>query len=119
MSIRGSTKSNVHRKMRHVESGGTGRKFAHHTRGALHISRYGEVSRGRMSEEADESQSSKGPKDHETDYIPYSIVFRMVRTKESLTRVHRRHNSSWITGKYINCSERESPLTKGMNAGAE
>ena len=119
MSVLDSTKSNIHRKMRHVESDGTGRKFAHLTRRDLYILQYREVSRGHISKEVGESHLSEGPKDHETDYIPDSAVFRMVRTKESLTRIHRRYNSGWIIGKYINCSERERLLTKGTNESAE
>ena len=54
MSVRGNAKSNRLRKAHHVESGGTGRKFMHLTRGDLccGLRHSAEVSRGRSSDDA-------------------------------------------------------------------
>lgn len=52
ISVRGNAKSESHRKTHRVESGGTGRKFMHLTRGDLSCESSAGVSRGRSSEEA-------------------------------------------------------------------
>ena len=51
MSVLGNAKSISHRKTHQVESGGTGRKFMHLTRGDLHGVSREEVSRGHSSEQ--------------------------------------------------------------------
>src|SRR5215204_5329449 len=62
MSVLATTKSERHRKTREVEPDGMARKITHLTRGDLLRESAGEVSRGRSSEEAGETQSSEGPK---------------------------------------------------------
>ena len=52
MSVLGNAKSKCHRKAHQVESGGTGRKFMHLTRGDLWSVSSREVSRGDSSEDA-------------------------------------------------------------------
>jgi len=52
MSVRGTTKSNCHRKAHQVEPDGAGRKFIHLTRGDLWRESAAGVSRGHSSEEA-------------------------------------------------------------------
>jgi len=62
MSVLATTKSDRHRKTHEVEPDGMARKFTHLTRGGLLCESAGEVSRGRSSEEAGETQRSEGPK---------------------------------------------------------
>jgi hypothetical protein len=63
MSVRGTAKSNCHRKTHQVELDGTGRASWHLTRGDLGPERVREVSRGRRREEARSCGWSEGPKD--------------------------------------------------------
>lgn len=65
ISVRANAKSNRRQKTHQVESGGTGRKFMHLTRGGLASESTRGVSRGRSSEEGRESGWSKGPKNQQ------------------------------------------------------